>query len=71
MAVKKKNVELGFYVSFIRKNNSYNGKVIQKRENTVLVELSKEQAQQLDIETNLTVVNYKNCIGVNEHAAFY
>lgn len=71
MPVKMKNVELNKYVSFLRKNNLYNGRVIEKRENTVMVELEPDAANKLGLENNLTVVNYKNCIGVFDEVLFY
>lgn len=55
----QKQVQLEMYVRFMRKGNFYIGKIIEKRENTVMVEMERQDASQLGLENNLTVVNYK------------
>lgn len=62
---KKKNpynqkAREGQPVIFTRKGSSIIGKVRIVRENSVLVEISKDAAEFLNIETNLTVVSHQN-----------
>ncbi|MEN2767284.1 DUF2187 family protein [Ornithinibacillus xuwenensis] len=49
---------VGDTVLFDRKNNQYEGKVFQVRENSVLVELSKDAANILGYEMPNTVVRH-------------
>ncbi|WP_156291259.1 DUF2187 family protein [Oceanobacillus salinisoli] len=56
----KNNVSVGDKVVFDRKNNQYEGKVFQVRDNSVLVEISKESARTLGYELPNTVVRHGN-----------
>lgn len=49
---------IGDIVLFDRRENQYKGKVFQVRENSVLVELSKEAATTLGYEMPNTVVRH-------------
>ncbi|CAH0344817.1 DUF2187 family protein [Bacillus sp. CECT 9360] len=56
----KKQAKVGDTILFERKEISCEGTVFQVRENSVLVEISKEMAQVLDYETPNTVVRHGN-----------
>lgn len=55
---KNETANVGDVVLFDRRNQQYEGKVFQVRENSVLVELSKEAAKVLGYEMPNTVVRH-------------
>lgn len=56
----KRNVKIGDYIMFERKDKIIIGIVEIVRDNSVIVEIPKEAAMHLDYETNKTVVKHKN-----------
>ena len=62
MAVRKKNkalVKIGDNILFSRRNIIIQGTVIKILENTVMVEIPFIAQQELNIASNLTIVNHK------------
>ncbi|GGA64245.1 DUF2187 family protein [Ornithinibacillus halotolerans] len=55
---KQVTANVGDLVLFDRRNNQYEGKVFQVRENSVLVELDKDAAKVLGYEMPNTVVRH-------------
>lgn len=55
---KTETANVGDMVLFDRRNQQYEGKVFQVRENSVLVELSKDAAKVLGYEMPNTVVRH-------------
>ncbi|MFS0673169.1 DUF2187 family protein [Ornithinibacillus sp. 179-J 7C1 HS] len=55
---KTETASIGDTVLFDRRNGQYEGKVFQVRENSVLVELSKDAAKILGYEMPNTVVRH-------------
>ncbi|RFU67038.1 DUF2187 family protein [Bacillus sp. V59.32b] len=60
ISYSRKQAKVGDTILFERKEISCEGIVFQVRENSVLVEISKEMAQVLDYETPNTVVRHGN-----------
>lgn len=60
ISYSRKQAKVGDTILFERKEMSCEGIVFQVRENSVLVEISKEMAQMLDYETPNTVVRHGN-----------
>lgn len=58
----KKKAKIGDIILFNRKDNNYEGKVFIVRDNSVLVEISKESAKTLGYEMPNTVVRHGNYI---------
>ena len=53
---------MGEQIKFKRGNQVYYGKIVKVKFNTVIVEVSVETQIELNIDTNLTVVNFKNIL---------
>lgn len=60
MSIVKKQASVGDTIVFERKDMHFEGIVYLIRENSVLVDISKEAANLLDYETNRTVVAHGN-----------
>lgn len=58
----KKKAKIGDIILFNRKNSNFEGKVFIVRDNSVLVEISKESAKKLGYEMPNTVVRHGNYI---------
>ncbi|WP_059173980.1 DUF2187 family protein [Bacillus sp. FJAT-27445] len=56
----KKRAEIGDQISFTRKNHSLEGTVEIVRDNSVIVDVSKESADSLGYDTTKTVVKHSN-----------
>ncbi|MCM3619641.1 YkvS family protein [Sutcliffiella horikoshii] len=54
-----RKAKLGELVTFSRGDQEFNGRVSIINPNSVIVEISKEDARTLDYETNYTVVNHR------------
>ena len=53
---------MGEQIKFRRGNQVYCGKIVKVKFKTVIVEVSVETQIELNIDTNLTVVNFKNIL---------
>lgn len=56
----RKKAKIGDIIVFNRKHNMYEGKVFVVRDNSVLVEISKESASMLGYEMANTIVRHGN-----------
>lgn len=54
------HADVGDTISFERKGLVFTGKVVEYRENTVVVQVDDHAADKLQIESTLTVVNHKH-----------
>jgi len=54
---------MGERIKFKRGNQVYTGKIIKVKSTCVIVEVSVATQMKLNIDTNLTVVNFKNILG--------
>lgn len=58
--MNRKKTKNNMVIGFERKGHYMEGRVMQLRENTVMVELHEQDSNLLDLPNNLTVVNYNN-----------
>lgn len=59
-AIRVINTKIGNKIEFERRGRKLEGLVTNVRENTVIVELSKEGIDFLELENEFTVVNHSN-----------
>lgn len=52
--------EIDEKISFVRNDHEVNGKIVKVLENSVIVEISPEDADLINVASNLTVVSHKN-----------
>lgn len=64
----KSKAKIGDHISFQRKESSFTGVVEIVRDNSVIIEISREAAQALDYETTKTVVKHSNYVVLKNSA---
>lgn len=60
--VARTNAKIGDHILFQRKDQIIEGIVEIVRENSVIIEISQDAAQELGYETNKTVVKHSNYV---------
>ncbi|AIE60212.1 DUF2187 family protein [Bacillus methanolicus] len=68
MAKKARKAKIGDHILFLRKDQTFLGIVEIVRDNSVIVEISKEAAKELGYETNKTVVKHFNYVVIKDIA---